>query len=215
MQKIVIVGASSLGRCAVHLIRPDSADIVGFLDDDDSSSTEIEGLPHLGSIDRFKSLVAQYGDCLRPLIAVGDVQSRWLIHKRLLANNPMLMLASAIHSNVTQVGASRIDSGSIIFPGVVIGPGAHLGLSCVINSNVSIGAGAQIGEFTTIGPNASIGSEAAIGRRTFVGMGAAISQGTEVGDECIVGALSFVRETVPNKHLAVGVPAMFKRSSFT
>ena len=209
MQKIAIVGASSLGRCAMSLANRFQANIVGFLDDNLLTPKKIDGLPYLGPIEEFQQLSLEY-EGLRPLIAIGDAHSRLLVFKRLLAERPNLHLASAIHSSVTRVGPSHVDSGCIIFPGVVIGAGVQLGRSVVINSNVTIGAGSVIKDFSTVGPGANIGSEAAIGCCTFIGMGAAIAQGTTIGDGCTIGALSFVRQDIPNGCLAVGTPAALK-----
>lgn len=185
------------------------ANILGFLDDNLLTPKEIDGLPYMGPIEEFRQLSVKHAG-LRPLIAVGDTRSRLLVFGRLLAATPDLQLASAIDTSVTRVGPSHVDSGCIIFPGVVIGAGVRLGRSVVINANVTIGAGSVIKDFSTVGPGANIGSEAAIGRCTFVGMGAAIAQGIAVGEDCTIGALSFVRQNIPDGYLAAGIPAVLK-----
>lgn len=68
--------------------------------------------------------------------------------------------------------------------------------------------GAEIGTRVSIGHGAVI-DEATIGDGTLIGMSSTVLRQAVVGSECIVAAGSLVREdqTIPDGHLAYGVPA--------
>lgn len=79
--------------------------------------------------------------------------------------------------------------------GIVIGEGAHVGEDCTLMHNVTLQRGAGT----------------SVGRGAVLGTGSVVLAGAHVGDRCVVGALSVVRDDVPDGSVAVGAPARVVR----
>lgn len=97
-----------------------------------------------------------------------------------------------------------IINGIFISPDAVIGPGcyiAHYG-------GVVIGAGAVIGTNCNIANNTSIGAGApTVGDRCLVAVGARVVGDIHIGSDVAVGANAVVTRDIPDRAVAVGVPA--------
>lgn len=97
-----------------------------------------------------------------------------------------------------------IGCGVVLFHpnGVVVGPGARLGKNCVLQQGVTIGgAGGARRQGTVL---------TRLGDDVFVGAGARIIGEIEVGSGSIVGANAVVTRSVPQGHVATGVPATWR-----
>ena len=87
--------------------------------------------------------------------------------------------------------------GGLLMPhpnGIVIHPGASLGVNCLVFQQVTIGAGGRSG-LPRIGGHVDIGA------------GAKILGGVVVGDHARIGANAVVLDDVPAGATAVGIPA--------
>jgi serine O-acetyltransferase len=90
--------------------------------------------------------------------------------------------------------------GGLLMPhpnGIVIHPDAVVGPNCLIFQQVTLG---------------SRGADGApcLGGHVDVGAGAKLLGGITVGDHCVVGANAVLMQSMPVKHIAVGVPAVVK-----
>jgi acetyltransferase-like isoleucine patch superfamily enzyme len=106
---------------------------------------------------------------------------------------------------------------------IEIGDGANVGFTCEIfsASRVTIGRDALLAAYCYViggdhdfsDPAASVleqgrrSSGVAIGAGAWLGAGAKILDGVSVGDGAIIGAGAVVREAVPERAIAVGMPA--------
>jgi UDP-perosamine 4-acetyltransferase len=57
-----------------------------------------------------------------------------------------------------------------------------------------------------------VSGNVALGRGVYVGTGASILEGLELGERSILGAGAVATRTIPRHALAVGVPAVVKKS---
>lgn len=105
-----------------------------------------------------------------------------------------------------------IQNGSNIMTGVNITNDVRIGRGCLINLNSSIGHDTIIGPFTEICPGTNISGNVKIGKETFIGTNVAILPNISIGDNVIIGAGTMVNKDIPNNSLAVGVPAVIKKS---
>jgi serine O-acetyltransferase len=87
------------------------------------------------------------------------------------------------------------------------GPGLVLIHPCgvIVNSAVRAGSNVRIESGVVIGNNR--GSSPTIGSNVFFGSGAKIIGDLRIGDDCFVGANAVVTKSVPDGHLAIGIPA--------
>lgn len=210
--KIVIIGASSLGKSVVFFAREiPELQVIGVLDDD-TQTRDIAEVPYMGPVENMDTIKRQH-DGFGVVIAAGSPQVRYRIFERITADSPGIKLASIVHPSVAGIGGAQIGDGCIIFPGCVIGATAVVGMCSVINANVSVGAGARLGPFSTLCPGVNVGSDVSTGIGVYVGMGGAVAQQVRLDDWCTIGALSFARDDVPAGKVAVGSPARVKRRS--
>ncbi len=123
--------------------------------------------------------------------------TRWLLHRRV----PIL---GAILQRVTEVW-----TGISIAPETAIGPGLlilHFG-GIVINGQAVIGAQCTLHHGVTIGNRRSGGGSPRIGNRVMIGVGACVLGEFSVGDDAEIGANAVVVDAVPERGVAVGIPA--------
>jgi serine O-acetyltransferase len=93
--------------------------------------------------------------------------------------------------------------GGLLLPhpnGIVIHPGATVGVNCLIFQQVTIGAGGRAG-LPRIGGHVDIGA------------GAKILGGIVIGDHARIGANAVVLDDVPAGATAVGIPARLVESA--
>jgi acetyltransferase-like isoleucine patch superfamily enzyme len=110
-----------------------------------------------------------------------------------------------------------------------------IGSQSAFNSNVFLGADfgtIEIGDSVLVGPNVvmraanhssdtidetqnrgrgHVSGHIKIGKNVWIGANAVIVPGADIGDNCVIGAGAVVNSTIPQKSLAVGVPAKVLR----
>lgn len=70
-----------------------------------------------------------------------------------------------------------------------------------------IGHDCKIGKLCTVGPNAGIAGNVTVGEGSYVGIGSNIIQNITIGKWSMIGAGAAVVRDIPDKVVAVGVPA--------
>jgi acetyltransferase-like isoleucine patch superfamily enzyme len=109
---------------------------------------------------------------------------------------------------------------------LVIGPNVAISAAVIVAARlIEIGSGTQIGSGAVIVDNDFHTRDAVgqwgdldvaearpvrIGARVFVGARAMILKGVTIGDDAVIGAGAVVTKSVPERHLAVGNPAVLK-----
>ena len=88
------------------------------------------------------------------------------------------------HYSVVDYGSC--GKGSIVLPGVVIGPKAVLAEHVLCKANSTIGANVQIGECSVVDQNVSVGANTKIGDRVHIGAGAVIKENLLIGSGIII-----------------------------
>lgn len=122
---------------------------------------------------------------------------------------PLARLASIFtHLAIEVLTGISISPSAEIGPGLVIG---HLG-PVIVNSRARIGAGCTLSHEVTIGQDVNPPFDAPrIGRGVYIAPGAKVFGGIVVGDHVAIGANAVVRKDVPDRAIAVGVPARVVR----
>jgi len=104
---------------------------------------------------------------------------------------------------------------SYLPPSACIGKGTKLGyrgMALVIHSRAIIGQRCMIGQCVTIGASAGYVSNEkhpvpTIGDDCYIGAGSKIIGGISIGNRCTVGANAVVTKNLPDRAIAVGIPA--------
>ncbi len=118
---------------------------------------------------------------------------------------------TAIHPFSRVSSRTTVETGCVIFPGVVIGAYSRLERQVLVNRNASVGHHTRIGEFCSLGPGAVIGGHCDIGDSTYIGMGAVVRNTVRIGRGCVVAAGAVVTGDIPDHVQVMGCPARVTR----
>ncbi len=135
--------------------------------------------------------------------------SHWARTEAPIWSRPVLLIISAFTKLLVE-----ILTGISIQPTADIGPGLHIGHfgNIFINDSAVIGAGCTLSQGVTIGQdvNPPFGAPS-VGRGVFFAPGAKVFGAITIGDHVAIGANAVVRDSLPDRAIAVGVPAKVVR----
>src|SRR6201985_3167956 len=128
---------------------------------------------------------------------------------------PVVHPSAFVHPQAAVTGNVIIGKDVYIGPGaalrgdwgrIIIEDGCNVQENCIIH--MFPGVTVLLKQSSHIGHGAIIHG-AIIGKNCLIGMNSVIMDNVELGDECIVGALSFIKESekIPPRSLIVGNPA--------
>jgi sugar O-acyltransferase (sialic acid O-acetyltransferase NeuD family) len=208
MQSIVILGAGGFGREVLDIIIAQNKvskrwKILGFVDENPELKGKVlNGYPVLGSFDWFSKIDLKE---IRVVCAIGDnISKRKVVEK---AKGLGLRFASVVHPSVIMTEFVTLGEGVIICAGCILTNQITIGNHVIINLDVTIGHDSIIEDFCTLSPGVHISGRNKIGEGANVGTGAVTIQGIVIGRWSIIGAGAVVAQDIPDKVVAVGVPA--------
>jgi acetyltransferase-like isoleucine patch superfamily enzyme len=153
---------------------------------------------------RFKSLEAPFLTCaFDPIrrVELGDIA----------VGLGLIMAEALIDPTVIFASSFRIDKGSFVNAGVVIGAMSFIGKSVLVNRAVSLGHHTFICDNVSIGPGATLAGNIRVGSGSIIGAGSTVLPNTRIGENVIVAAGSLVRKEVPDNTFVAGNPAIEKK----
>lgn len=103
-----------------------------------------------------------------------------------------------------------VGTGSNIMPFAGIFGNSLIGKGALINSHATIHHDSVIGDFCEISPGCRVLGRVNVGHYSVLGANATILPGINIGSNCIVGAGAVLTKDLPNKCIAVGVPAKIR-----
>lgn len=106
--------------------------------------------------------------------------------------------------------AENIGEGSIIMPGVYVGPYSNVGIGNVIRANCALSHHEAIGNFNWIADGCTFGGGVTMKDNCFVGLGSTIRNEVTIAEKTFVGAHSYVSIDTPADSVILGVPAKLK-----
>lgn len=207
MQDLVIYGAGGLGReVREYVARINEASprysLLGYVDDrEELHGSELLGVEVLGG---WRWLEERPG---RVAVAMGlglprprrSVVSRI---RALVHSFPTLVDPAAVVLPSAQLG-----EGCVVAPGAVIASEARLGDFVLVNYNATVGHDAMVGDWSSLSPLVALSGFCRLGEGVDVGAGASLIPSAEVGAWSVVGAGAVVTSPIPERSVAVGVPA--------
>lgn len=208
MQSIVILGAGGFGREVLDIIIAQNKvskrwKILGFVDENPELKGKVlNGYPVLGSFDWFSKIDLKE---IRVVCAIGDNISKKKVVEK--AKGVGLRFANVVHPSVIMTEFVTLGEGVIICAGCILTNQITIGNHVIINLDVTIGHDSIIEDFCTLSPGVHISGRNKIGEGANVGTGAVTIQGIVIGRWSIIGAGAVVAQDIPDKVVAVGVPA--------
>lgn len=211
MNNLIIVGAGGFGlevaAYANDIAQTGKIDFVirGFLDDYKIRGEKHAGFPVLGDTDSVFQKDASY------IIAVGTPETRKSLAQKLAGKGANF--ATLTHPQSYVADSAKIGAGTIIAPFTFVGPAARIGKHCLLNTHVCAGHEITMGDYCVVSPQATIHGKATLGAGVFVGGHACVTAKKHVGGNAKISAGAVVYNDIPADHLAIGNPAMFRKSA--
>ncbi len=212
---VVILGAGGFAASVYEILqaRPDVV-VLGCTDKalGLSERTPVEGvrLRILGDDDVLPTLAEQHPG-LHGVLALGpelmDVRAR-LAQVLALEGIPQL---TVVHPQAHISRFARLEDGTAVMAGALLGPGTQVGPHCVINLGASLDHDAHLMQNVFVGQGARVASNVEIQPNVVIEMGASINSRVVIGRGARVTGGAFVNTDVPDHAVVVGVPARVVR----
>lgn len=200
-QKLVIVGASAMGRETCAYARECGMDVKGFLDSRPGILDGLDGYPPIiSSVDEYEPEAGDEFVC-----AVGDPAMKQKYAEAIAAKGAKFV--SVVHPSA-YIGVNvRIGEGCIVCPHSIITNDSVLGHHVIVNVASSINHDNCIGDYTTICPGVRLAGRVSVGCGVFLGTGALVIPDVRLGDGVFVAAGATVTKSFESGRL-MGVPAV-------
>jgi sugar O-acyltransferase (sialic acid O-acetyltransferase NeuD family) len=207
VKPIVLIGAGGSGREVLEILKDQNKvketwDILGFIDD----NRELEGklinsYPVLGGLDWLK------GRNPKPvcICTVNDCEARKEIVRRL--GYIGVDFVNVIHPTACIGDSVNLGNDIIIYAGSLLTANIEIGDHVHINFGCGIGHDVVIGRYSTVSGLVNVNGYARLGEGVFLGSGAVVIPRVTVGDWSTIGAGAAVIDDIPERVVAVGVPA--------
>ena len=156
----------------------------------------------------FEEIFLSEFDSVPVVLAIGDNVLRKKVLSRILSQKKDFSFPSLIHNNATIANNVNIGVGSIVMAGAIINIDTNVGNFTIINTNAVVEHDSKIGDFSHIAPNATLCGGCSVGDNSLIGASSTIIEGLTIGDSSIVAAGATVINSVPDRMLSKGVPAI-------
>ena len=206
MVRVVVLGAGGHAQVVADILLQmslagESVLPIGYLDDNPRLvGSSFLGLPVLGQLSELSAI-----DHDVVIVGIGANQTRCDIFSALSAQGETFVVAR--HPRAIIASDVSIAAGSVVCAGVVVNPGSVIGANVILNTGCTVDHHNVIGDHAHVAPGVHLGGEVSIGEGTLVGIGSTIIPQRHVGVWSVVGAGSLVSKDVPDRSIAVGVPA--------
>ena len=212
MRAVVIVGAGGFGREVLEIFKDQNKiekqwNMLGFIDEDVRLQGKLmNGYPVLGGLDWLKEHNNTNLGCV---VAIGTCETRKAVVKKLQEMG--VHFYNAIHPSVIMSEFVELGEDVIICAGSILTVNIKIGDHVHIDTNCTIAHDAVIGDYCRLNPGVTINGNDHLGEGVYVGTGASFIQGVSVGSWSTIGAGATVIEHIPEKVVAVGVPAKVRK----
>ena len=135
-------------------------------------------------------------------IAIGDNKLRESIFGFLQKNK--CTIANAVHPSAIISSQSKIGSGIMIAPNVVINSSSILEDGVICNTTSVIEHGCIINKFAHVAPGSVLCGNVKLGARTLLGANSVVKPGVEIGSDVIVGIGTTVIKNIKSGKTVAG-----------
>jgi sugar O-acyltransferase (sialic acid O-acetyltransferase NeuD family) len=203
---ILIFGAGGHGQVVADILlrcqaagRPEAP--IGFIDDDPSLlGASFLGMEVMGGSDFLDRIPHD-----AVVIAIGENDTRKEIYQRLRRRGHRF--AIACHPSAVLGSDAKVGDGSMICAGVIVNPGTEIGENVILNTGCILDHHNRVGPHVHIAPGVTMGGKVIIEEGALIGIGATVMPRCKVGAWSVVAAGAVVCEEIPERVLALGVPA--------
>ncbi|MEO1337205.1 MAG: hypothetical protein AAFV29_16305, partial [Myxococcota bacterium] len=156
-----------------------------------------------------RNFVAQHDFAL----GIGDPEVRTAYGRRLLALDASL--PTIINQSSFVSPHASIGQGVVLLGFNAVNHQAQVQNFAVLDWNATVGHHSVVGEGAFLGPGVQVTGHCQLGAKVYLGAGSRTVPKVEVGKGTLVGAGSTVTKSLPELVMAVGTPAVVKRTLAT
>lgn len=202
---IIIIGSGGHAVSVANVAHGSGMDVVAFVDDR-KAGVKLLGTPVITSdhcINHYKTA--------NLTIAIGDNAVRERVTYQYKHAMPQAKFPPLVHNSAVIGLNTEIGYGTVVMPLVNIGPNCKIGSFCILNTSSSVDHDCKMEDFSSTAPGAVTGGNVKIGQGSSISIGAIVKHGVEIGANVIIGANSYVNNTVDSNTLAYGNPCKYVR----
>ena len=199
-----IIGAGAHGRVILDVLRAQARhDRIDFIDEDERLwGTQVNGSQVIGNL---QQALDQPASGAEVIVALGHPRKRLAVARKVQERGVPFL--NAIHPSAVIMPSVRLGSGNMIGATAVVNTDSKVGDHTIINTGAVIEHDCVVADGVVIGPGAHLGGRSSVGAGAFIGTGAILLSRVTVGTEAVVGAGAVLTHDLPERVLAMGVPA--------
>jgi sugar O-acyltransferase (sialic acid O-acetyltransferase NeuD family) len=202
-RSLAVIGAGGHAKVVASTALAVGWQISGVYDDNEGLwGGKLLGVPIKGPA--AKAVVDQVPAAV---IGIGSNDRRAILSKQL-----HLPWATVVHPSAFLDPSVVLGDGTVVFAGVVVQPSTVIGDHVILNTGSTIDHDCRVGSYAHIAPGVNLAGNVTVGSESFLGIGVAVIPGTTIGAQVVVGAGAVVIHDLPDRVVAVGVPARVVRS---
>lgn len=208
MKTLAIYGAGGLGREIVDNANASNAttkqwsEIIFIVDAEYLSARTVNDVRVLS----FDEFCARYS-AVDAVVVIGNGEPELRVALAEKVKNHGFELCSVIHPTAIIGSKAQIGLGTVVSYGCFISCNTRLDENVYINVNVYVGHDTGIDAHSVLSPNVNLSGNVRVGMRTYIGTGAIVKESVSIGERTIIGMGAVVTKNIPDKVIAMGVPA--------
>ena len=201
--KALIVGAGAQGRVILDILRAQGRhDSFAFIDDNpETRERQVNGVSIACGLEE----ALQSFPGAEMIVALGNPLLRLDLARRIREGGGTLL--NAVHPSAVVAASAILGHGMMVGATAVINSNAQIADNVIINTGAVVEHDCWVAEGAAVSPGAHLGGRVVLGRCSFVGTGAILNSRVAIGERTIVGAGAVVTRSLPDRVLALGVPA--------
>lgn len=202
LSKLLIYGASGHGKVVGDIAMSLGWKNLQFYDE---QYAEMPKLYNKKAVGDWQLLLDDLSGASGVIVAIGNNYHRENYLKLLQERNAPIV--SLIHSSAVISEYSKIGTGSVVMPNVVVNAGAVVGVGTILNTSSSVDHDCEIDSFVHLSPGAKLAGGVKVGGCSWLGLNSCVIENITIGDSVIVGAGAVVVKDVGDNKKVLGVPA--------